>query len=73
MAKKISTKRWMNGHQVSHSNIKTKKRWNVNLQSKRIFDTETGRYMRVRISTSDLRTLNKMSLSEFLRRGKAEK
>ncbi len=67
MPKKISNKRWMNGHQVSHSNIKTKKRWNVNLQTKRIFDVETGRWVRVRISTSDLRTLNKKSLSQFLR------
>lgn len=68
MPKKITKTRWMNGHKVSHSNIKTKKRWNVNLQTKRIFDTETGRWMKVRLSTSDLRTLNKMSLSAFLRK-----
>ncbi len=69
MAKcQLTGKGHMTGHQVSHSNIKTKKRWNPNVQSKRIFDSETGRYVRINISTSALKTLNKMSLSEFIRR-----
>jgi large subunit ribosomal protein L28 len=61
----LTGKRWMNGHKVSHSNIKTKKRWNPNLQKKRIFDVETGRWVKMTISTSALKTLNKKSLSEF--------
>jgi large subunit ribosomal protein L28 len=63
----ITGKRWMKGHKVSHSNIKTKKRWNPNLQSKRVFDTESGRWVRVKLSTSALKSLNKKSLSQLLR------
>jgi len=68
MAKcKLTGKSWMNGHKVSHSNIKTKKRWKANVQSKRVFDVETGRWVKMNISTSALKTLNKKSLSEYLR------
>ncbi len=68
----ISGKQFMNGHKVSHSNIKTKKKWQPNIQSKRVFDTETGRFIRVNISTSALRTLNKKSLSQLIRENKAK-
>ena len=34
----ISGKRWMNGNKISHSNIKSAKRFSANIQSKRIFD-----------------------------------
>ncbi len=47
------------GHKVSHSNIKTKKRSLPNLQSKRIWDATAGRFVRVRLSTSALRTLDR--------------
>ena len=71
MAKcQVTGKRWMNGNKVSHSNIKTKKRWNPNIQSKRVFDVETGRWVRLKISTSALKTLNKKSLSQLMREQK---
>lgn len=63
----LTGKRWMNGHKVSHSNIKSKKRWHANVQRKRIYDPDTGRWVRVKLSTSALKTLNKKSLSELLR------
>ena len=66
----VSGRRWMNGNKVSHSNIKTKKRWNPNIQSKRVFDVETGRWVRLKISTSALKTLNKKSLSQLMREQK---
>jgi large subunit ribosomal protein L28 len=71
MAKcQVTGKSWMNGNKVSHSNIKTKKRWNPNIQSKRVFDVETGRWVRLKISTSALKTLNKKSLSQMMREQK---
>jgi len=63
----LTGKGWMNGHKVSHSNIKTKKKWHPNLQKKRIFDVETGRWVKMTLSTSAIKTLNKRSLSEVLR------
>lgn len=64
----ISGKRWMNGSKISHSNIKSPKRFSANIQSKRIFDIETNRWVRVKISTRALKSLNKMSLREALTR-----
>ena len=63
----LTGKRWMNGHKISHSNIKTPKRFGANIQSKRIFDVETGRWVRVKLSMRALKTLNKKSLSDMLR------
>lgn len=65
----LTGKRRQVGHKVSHSNIKTKKRQNVNLQTKRVFDPETGKTVKLRLSTSAIRTLDKVgSLSKFLRK-----
>lgn len=66
----LTGKRWMKGHKVSHSNIKTKKRWNPNLQKKRIWDDENGKWVTMTLSTSAIKSLNKMSLSEFRRKNK---
>lgn len=62
----ITGKRWMNGNKVSHSNIKTKIRSHANIQSKRVFDVDTGRWVRVKISARGLKVLNKKSLKEAL-------
>jgi large subunit ribosomal protein L28 len=64
----VTGKKFMTGHKVSHSNIKTKKRWSPNIQAKRVFDVETGRWVRVKLSTRALRSLNKMSLSELIKK-----
>lgn len=63
----LTGKRWMNGNKVSHSNIKSAKRFDANIQKKRVFDPETGRWVRLKISTRALKALNKKSLSEALR------
>lgn len=54
-------------NQVSHSNIKTKKRQMPNLQKRRIWFDEEQRYVTLRLSTRALRTLRKKTLGEFAR------
>lgn len=66
----ITGKSWMNGNRVSHSNIKTHRKVSANIQKKRIFDVETGRWVRVRLSTRAIRTLNIKSFSQLLRDNK---
>lgn len=66
----LTGKSWMNGNSVSHSNIKTKRRLNPNIQKKRIFDVESGRWLRIRLSTRALRTLNRKSLRAMILSGK---
>ena len=63
----MTGKRWMNGHKVSHSNIKTKKRQLPNLQKKRIWYAEENRFVTLRLSTRALRTLRKKGLATFAR------
>ena len=65
----VTGKRWMNGSKVSHSNIKSPKRFQANIQSKRIFDVESGRWVRLKISARGLKVLNKKGLREALSHG----
>ena len=55
------------GHKVSHSNIKTKKRQFPNLQYRRIWWEEEGRYVHLRLSTRAMRTLRFKTLGQYLR------
>lgn len=65
----LTGKRRLVGNQVSHSKIHTKKTQQVNLQTKRVFDPESGQTIKLRLSTRAMRTLDKLgSLSKFLRK-----
>ena len=55
----ITGKSPLTGHNVSHSNVKTKRRQMPNLHTKRLMNPATGRLETVRISTRGLRTLAK--------------
>ena len=56
------------GNNVSHSNRKTKRRFLPNLQSKRLWSEEEGRFIRMKISTAGIRLVNRYGLDEALRR-----
>jgi large subunit ribosomal protein L28 len=45
------------GHNVSHSNVKTKRQWKPNIQKVSIY--QDGRQVRKKVCTRCLRTLNK--------------
>lgn len=64
----LTNKKRMSGHKVSHSNIKTKTFFKPNIQKKRVFDFETGRFVRLALSTRAIRTLNKHSLTAMVKR-----
>lgn len=52
-------------NKVSHSNRKAKKRQLPNLQSRRLWWEEGNRWIRVRLSTRALRTIDKKGLAAF--------
>ncbi len=58
----INGKKPMVGHTVSHSNIKTKRRFLPNLQTKRFFLLEENRWISLKVSTKGLKTINKNGL-----------
>ena len=65
----LTGKRRQVAHKVSHSNIKTKTLKQPNLKTKKIYDPETGRTYRLKLSTHAIRSLDKVgSLSKFIRK-----
>ena len=63
----VTGKKPMSGHNVSHANNRTKRRFLPNLITKRIFVPETGQMVRLKISTSALRTIQKKGLLKTLK------
>ena len=56
---KITGKRPSSGHNVSHSNRKTKRRFLPNMITKRLFNPETGKWEKMKISAKGLKILKK--------------
>ena len=50
------------GNNVSHSNIKSKRRFLPNLQTKRFFLAEEDKWIILKLSTEGIRTINKNGL-----------
>ena len=57
----------MVGHTVSHSNIKTKRRFLPNLQTKRFYFAEEDRWISLKLSTDAIRTINKNGLASVVK------
>ena len=55
----LTGKKPQTGHNVSHSNRKTLRRYNPNLVTKKVVNPLTGKTVRLKISTRALRTLAK--------------
>lgn len=55
----------MAAHNVSHSNIKTKRWQGVNVQKRKLWVPELDRYVTLKITTRDLRTIDKVGLVAF--------
>jgi len=61
----LTGKRANNGYTVSFSHIRNKKLQHANLQYKRVYWPEQKRYIRLRISTKAIKTLNKVGLEKM--------
>ncbi len=66
----ITGKRPRVGNNVSHSNIKTKRRFNPNLQKKRFYVPEEDKWITLKVSTSAIRTINKKGISAVLKKAR---
>lgn len=64
----LTGKKAMVGNNVSHSQIKTKRRFDANLIKKRFYIPEEDKWVSLRISTSALKTVNKIGISAMLKR-----
>jgi large subunit ribosomal protein L28 len=61
----ITGKRRMKGNHVSHSNIKTKRWQNVNVQERRLWVPELGKFVRLNVTTRDIRSIDKKGLVAY--------
>ena len=59
------------GNRVSHSNIKTKRRFLPNLQTKRFFLAEEDKWITLKLSTKAIKTINKHGISAVLKEARA--
>jgi large subunit ribosomal protein L28 len=58
----------MYGNNVSHSNHKTRRRFNPNLQKKSFFVPETGEWVNLKITAKALRTIDKLGLYSYMKK-----
>ena len=59
----ITGKKAITGNDVSHSKRRTKRRFNVNLFTKKFYWVEQGMWTSLTISAAGLRTINKLGLN----------
>ena len=62
----VTGKKPMSGNRVSHANNKTRRVFEPNLQSKRLWSPALGRFIRLRLSTSGLKNINKRGIDAVL-------
>lgn len=66
----ITGKKSMVGNNVSHSNAKTKRTFNVNLQSKKFYHPELDKWITLKVSTKGIKTIDKKGLIKALKDAK---
>jgi large subunit ribosomal protein L28 len=63
----ITGKRAQVGNNVSHSNKKSKRRFNPNLKTKRFWSEDEGRWITLKVSANGIKTINKKGLAAALK------
>ena len=64
----LTGKRRLRARNVSHSNSKTPRWQNVNVQKRRLFVPELGRYVTLKLTAGDLRTIDKIGLLAYAKK-----
>ena len=67
----ITGKRPRVGNNVSHANNKTKRKFYPNLHTKKFYVPEEDRWIKLKVSTTALRTINKNGISAVLKKARA--
>lgn len=62
----LTGKKAISGNKVSFSNRKTKRKFNPNLQNKKFFLVEEGRWIRLKVSTSAIKNINKKGIEAVI-------
>ena len=62
----VTGKKPMVGNNVSHANNRTKRRFLPNLQNRKFWVESENRWVRLRVSTNALRTIDKLGIDAVL-------
>ncbi len=68
----ITGKRPHSGNKVSHANNKTKRRFYPNLQTKRFYIPEEGKWITLKVSTTAIKTINSKGITAVLKEARAK-
>ncbi len=68
----VTGKRPQVGNRVSHSNRKTKRRFDINLHDKRYWLESEKKWITLRITTRGMRTVDKVGIEKIVKRLRAE-
>ncbi|MFA6924591.1 MAG: 50S ribosomal protein L28 [Bacteroidales bacterium] len=66
----LTGKKAISGHKVSHSNKKTNRKFNPNLQDKKFFIPEENKWITLKVSTEGIRNINKNGISACLKKAR---
>ena len=62
----VTGKKPMSGNNVSHANNKSKRRFLPNLHERRFWVESENRWVKLRVSTKGLRTIDKLGIDKVL-------
>ena len=62
----VTGKGVLSGHSVSHANNKTNRRWSPNLHERRFWVAGEKRWVKLRVSSNGLRTIDKNGIEAVL-------
>lgn len=68
----ITGKKVIGGNRVSHSNIKTKRKFAPNLQTKKFYIPEEDMWITLKVSAKGMRIINKKGILNALKDAAAE-
>ena len=64
----LTGKRPISGNNVSHSNVKTRRRFLPNVHKKRYFIPELDTWVTLKLSTQAMRTIDKLGIYSYLKK-----
>ncbi|WP_181780198.1 50S ribosomal protein L28 [Pseudonocardia pini] len=60
------------GKRVSHSHVRTSRRWDPNVQAKRYWLASEGRHIRLRLSAKGIKTVDRIGIEAAVARIRAQ-
>ena len=63
----VTGKKPMFGNNVSHAHNKSRRRFNINLQKKKLWLPDENRYVTLRISTRGMRVIDKKGITRVVK------